>query len=467
MKEIAVQAADAIIGQLRDLKLDAVVVAVSGGADSTALLELACEAASLGGFTLAVCHVHHGIRGAEADRDAAFVRELAEQRLLPFHLSEVDALAERTRTGESLEAVARRLRYEALEAQANRYGRSLILLGHHRDDQVETVLDHVLRGAGVSGLRGMDALRPQGSHYVYRPLLDRTRMELRAFLRSRGIGHVEDSSNELVDIRRNRIRRELLPYLRERFNPRIDDALMRLRSIAAAEDAWVREIASAAFRDCVQLSNGRATFERGRFRALPCALQRRIVKLVSEYLVEDSFFELADVEFVRRLAIGDFRGSQRVGSSFLAVGTADEFHFQKIGLDARRIDAWAAVKIGGFAFFSLAGGLWQVRADTVPPPERFLPSPWEAWFSRQDGEEFVLRPWQRGDRMRPLGLGGSRLISDVFIDAKVPRGERCAYPILAAGEEILWVPGLCRAESHLVRGDEPLVQHVQIERELA
>ncbi len=196
---------------LAGLPADApLAVALSGGADSVALLDLLAD-----GGNVYVLHVHHGIRGEEADRDAAFCRRIAKERRLPFAELRVDVPAMARERGESLETAAREARYGAMEAWLSAHGIKLLATAHHADDQLETMLQHLLRGAGLGGLCGIPACRPLGRALVVRPLLQVPKQEILAYLAARGLSYVDDSTNGERFCQRNRLRLDVLPLLRE------------------------------------------------------------------------------------------------------------------------------------------------------------------------------------------------------------------------------------------------------------
>jgi tRNA(Ile)-lysidine synthase len=237
---------------VRDLKrhLDRsagnLVIAISGGPDSVALARAAVSARGSGSGRLVLAHVNHCLRGAESDADEALVVELAAQLpAVELCRTRIDVAAETARTGANLEATARRLRYDWLTAIARERGIRHVATGHTADDQAETVLHRLLRGAGLQGLRGIAACRPLAVDVeLVRPLLGITRGDVLAFLKSLGQQFREDSSNRDLRHTRNRIRHELLPLLAERYNPAIATVLCRLA--AQADEAFQDEQAVAA-----------------------------------------------------------------------------------------------------------------------------------------------------------------------------------------------------------------------------
>lgn len=276
-------------------------VAVSGGADSVALLLglVGANTASAQnkeplGVVLSAAHVHHGLRGADADADAAFVRELCEQLGVPYKQFEVDVKARQALEREGLEEAARELRYAALlglEVDA-------VATGHTLDDQAETVMMKLLRGAWTEGIGGISPVveRGLGKARIVRPLLGVRRAEIEGFLRSRGQAWREDASNQDVSLTRNRVRHELMPMLR-RFNPGINATLARLAAIARDDETfWQAEVArvlpqvllpGAPVRGggrAVSTAVGESAWavEIARLVAMPAALRRRVVRAAAK-----------------------------------------------------------------------------------------------------------------------------------------------------------------------------------------
>lgn len=212
-----------------------VLLAVSGGADSVAMLRFFVEARAMDfpGGKLAVAHVNHALRGAESDEDATFVEELARRFALDFHTKTIDPQEWTLDQSGSFESAARDIRYEFLQRTAEKIGFRHIAVAHTRDDQIETIMHRILRGTGIAGLAGMRRFRPLGDAVtIIRPLLDLRREELLAYLQRLEQDYRTDSSNTSPQWTRNKIRLELLPYLKREYNPALEDALEQLGRLA-------------------------------------------------------------------------------------------------------------------------------------------------------------------------------------------------------------------------------------------
>ena len=258
-------------------------LAVSGGADSLALADAACLVFAAEASNLRVCHVEHGIRGAEALQDAQLVADFCKERKLDFVCHHVDVPAYAKASGCSLEEAARSLRYAKLLEEAERFQAEAIVTAHQADDQAETVLWKLLRGAGTDGLSGMQAVARLGSVQLLRPLLEVSRAELEQYCKLRRLNYCVDSTNADVTYTRNRIRRELLPYLEREFNPAIKETLLREAKVLAEEQECLQLLAEKYLQDssfCGMVEDEKGLWLSGRLLSeLPAALRKRILRL--------------------------------------------------------------------------------------------------------------------------------------------------------------------------------------------
>lgn len=406
---------------------DPVLVAVSGGADSVALV-LALAELGRARWRLAVAHVRHGLRGAASEEDAAFVARLAAELDLPF----VD-LDGQIADGPGLEERARERRYEALLGAAARGRYRRIALGHTRDDQAETLLHRLVRGSGRHGLGAMRAVRADG---VVRPLLGSTRESVLTFLRERGRTWREDASNLDRRHARNRIRHLVLPLIERELEPRAREALARAAEILGEEDEWLDAEARARLR---LVARGDALASE-RLGELPRPLARRVVRL----WLEERRGDLRGIalEHVDRIVALTGAGPSRAVSipRGIARRRGDEIRWgapdRGRAVDPVPLTPGRPARFGDYRL-------------TITPTRgrRSRGGPWRAVFDRVaiDLGELHVRAPIRGDRLRPLGLGGTKKLQDLFVDAKVPREERATHPVVECGGEILWLPGIARA----------------------
>ncbi|MDU2239621.1 MAG: tRNA lysidine(34) synthetase TilS [Paenibacillus sp.] len=448
---------------------DVIVVAVSGGVDSTALLHIMKEIAADEGLGLhLVCaHLHHGLRGIEADRDAEFVRELAERLGIPFDLGHADVRAYMKETGKGLELAAREKRYEYLHQVAERYGASSIALAHHADDQAETVLMRLLRGSGPSGLSGMRPKRREKNVELIRPLLRIYKTDLLQACRESGLAFVEDSSNLDKELTRNSVRLDVLPFLGQ-YNGQLPESLNRLAELAAAEDDYLQLETSKAYADVVRTEEGILSFSASLFATLHVALQRRLIKLILNYLplsTEDRDF--VKIEAIRQGTIQDrpTTWSLDLGGGVKCVREYDMIRMIPPAVESRiphytyLVEQFPAeVPIEGtgqsLRMMRLGAGREGVLAKAEGNNEAIF-----------DADEMVypltVRSRLPGDAMKVLGLNGSKKVKDIFIDAKIPPSLRSRIPIVTdATGRILWIPGVRRSAVAAVNPRTTSVVHM-------
>jgi len=420
-----------------------VLVAVSGGPDSSALLLILARLRPQLGVELSVAHFDHMLRGrGEAAEDETFVRGLAGALTIAVVCGRGDVAARARRARESVEEAARHLRYAFLGRQAKSLGAGVIGLGHSRDDRAETVLLHLLRGSGLDGLVAMRPRSPwpigRGPE-VARPLLELCRDETERYCREAGITPRQDPTNEMLIATRNRIRHQLLPSLRQ-FNPRVEEALVRLADAAAADVAYLEAAAEEAWVRLARKEKGGISFPRRDLAEMHPALVARVLRRAVCHLARGTPVDLEAVHVEVILSnLGRPRGRYSLPHGLTAA------------LDSRsvRIIRGQPPSPQGVPQTALAVpgrtrvGRWIVEAQVVPlpaQPERV--EPLEA-FLDADGVAggLIVRSRRPGDRLRPLGLGGEKKLQDLLVDAKVALEERDLVPLVCAGWGIAWVVG--------------------------
>jgi tRNA(Ile)-lysidine synthase len=433
---------------------ETVVVACSGGADSTALLDIL---ANLPGFPLhlVVAHLNHSLRGEESDGDERSVWAAARRYGIQVEISRVDvaALGEEMRL--SLEEAGREARYGFFREIALKHSASAIALGHHRDDQAETVLMRLVRGAGGSGLSGM---RPRSGEIV-RPLLQLSRDEIEAYLRKAGLIWREDGSNADTRFMRNRVRHELLPLL-ETFNPEIVQALNQSAEALAADEEILVGLTSQAFKLTAESGCASVRFDLSKLFLEPAPLRKRLyrtaVSSVKGDLKRISFIHLADIERLARSRKpnGELNlpGGVRVVRAYAGLIFTRQQDEPFSGPDELSIDACGSYELpcGGLLSVSPAAnpegsGMGALFLD---PGE--LPFPW------------IVRYFHKGDRFRPLGIDGSKKVKDLFMDRKIPLRERARTPLLICRDEIVWVCGVQPSERTRFAAGKGVLSRLQV-----
>jgi tRNA(Ile)-lysidine synthase len=416
----------------------ACLVAVSGGLDSRVLLGALASVAPRHGWRLVVAHFNHRLRGADADADERFVADLAARHGLPFALGSADVAAGRE-PGESPESAARRFRHAFLARAAREHGCDRIALGHHEDDQVELFLLRLLRGAGGEGLSGMAEreVSPADSGVsLVRPLLGFSRARLEEVAVACGWEWRVDASNRDPAVPRNRIRHELVPLLRARYQPALERVLLREQTLLRDQALVIGELADTWLR-------GEA--ERG-FGELSTAIQREVIRqqLIAQRL--EPGFELIETLRTRPLHPIQVDPARRVicdASGRVAI-TGNG------AVDQEFSPAEAALVFEGTSGSLVFAGVrfdWELRENDsalgAGLEEQGTGMGREIMDAASVGTAVRLRHWRAGDRFRPIGLKGSAKLQDLFTNQRVPAWERRRRVVMESAEgEILWVEGL-------------------------
>ena len=394
-----------------------VLVALSGGADSVALLSVLCRARDAGILNLTAAHFEHGIRGEESLADAAFCKKLCEDMDVTFIPGRADIPEIARRTGEGLETCARNLRHRFLEQTAMMMGCDLIALAHHMDDQAETVLMHILRGSGAEGACGMRRL----SGKLYRPLLGVRKSEIIEYLTSEGLAWREDITNTVADNPRNSLRLEAIPVL-ERYYPAAVRALARFAENIAVESDMIARMTDAFYDGHVSV------LPHGHRITIPddceeAVLRRILRKICGPDLTSAKLAELISL-----------KGSCDVFNSLRAEKCGGALYITR---PFAPVHTAALVKLSGVTELEGLCAIHAAPAESVP--EKKLRSTQVLRRSALEGA--VLRTRADGDRISPLGMSGSKSLSDYMTDLRIDRPMRSLVPVVARGSEILWVVG--------------------------
>ncbi len=443
-----------------------ILVAVSGGPDSVALLSLLTALAPSWRLTLWGMHVNHHLRGAESEEDARFVSALCDRLGVRLIIEHVDLGEAASRPkGLSLQELARDRRYAAMARVALELCADKIALGHTADDQAETLIMWVLRGSGTGGLAGIPVAR--GPLFV-RPLLEITRAEILEYLGGGGITFRNDSSNATGLYLRNRVRHGLLPALK-RFNPAVVKVLMRQAEILREEDRCLERLTAAHLTALSRdEADGRVRVDRDGLMALPLALQRRVVRtLVRRVTGLDKGPTFGAVKTILERVVQGQSGSSITVQDALVTR---EYGWVRFGPNRRSLDEREkAGRAEGARPAALSVGvpsnqIWaptgqSIRLSFWTPPADGCQSEPSRSSNRAvfDADRFtmplIIRSWQPGDAFQPFGMRGRRKkLQDFFADLKVPREQRERIPLLVAPEGILWLGGLRTDERFAATG---------------
>ena len=428
-----------------------VIVSVSGGADSMALLAVLHDLTSAYRLTLFVAHVNHQLRGEEATRDAWFVRSHAERLGLPCHTVDVDVRFLKRRTGMSSQLAARQLRYGALLSLRDSLAASHVALGHTADDQAETVLLRLLRGVGPAGLAGIPAKRMP----FIRPLLEVHRDSILSYLGSAGIPWVEDSSNMNRAYQRNRVRHELMPALGA-YRPGISRRLRQVADMLRADNDVLDKQTEVLAQRAVGQEIGRAmlAIRRPAVAAASLAMQRRLLRCAMDRLPGSKRAGgFPDVDTLVRFTMNGGRVGRRLT---LAGEVTAEWHHDAVLLwKGGTLPATArCLNLPVPGFLALKESSLSVRARTLVPDYEWkgLAGPRRVFACAEAATPpLTLRFPRPGDRFRPLGATGSQKLQDFFVNSRVPRALRPYVPLVLSRGQIVWVVGYRIADPFKVR----------------
>lgn len=416
------------------------VVGVSGGADSVALLHALHARMRRDRLHLLVAHLHHGIRGKAADEDARFVQRLAWRLGLPCVVEYADVPDRSRRARESIEMAARAERQTFFASVCRAHRADAVALAHTADDAAETLLLRLLRGSGTFGLGGLAAESRVGSLRIIRPLIDVTRAEVEAFLRAHGLEWREDATNRDLSIPRNRVRRELIPLLQSHYQPNICRVLVRtaeaLRADAALLEPMIR-------RTVARAASKTGALAIPALRREPSALRRHVIqRWLRAHNVPESRIDADAIARVEALVVS---GAGRVD---IASGLMARIRGQALEIAPTRSN-WtpriAPLPVPGVVVWGDDG----LRVEAEPwrgilrvPPGVIGQAPAMATIRLpEEGEQLAVRPPWPGARLAPTGMRGSVKLQDLFVNHRVPRADRPSIPVVACGDEVVWVPG--------------------------
>ncbi len=447
-----------------------VVAGVSGGPDSLCLLDVLRSA----GHAVVVAHFNHRLR-PEADREAAAVSELTRTLGLPFETAAADVGAHAEAHGLSVEEAARELRYRFLFATARAHKAQAVAVGHTADDQVETVLMHFLRGAGLAGLKGMQArtILPAFDPELplVRPLLGLWRSETEAYCREHGLQPHYDASNADPAYFRNRLRHVLIPEL-ENYNPRFKESLVRTARALQGDADVLQEGIDRAWSEAVaETGPGWVAFDARRLAALSLGLRRGLLRRAAAALRPES----RDFGFETLQRGASFVATPGGGPLDLVDGLYLSHEGSRLYLAVYEADLPSAQwpQAAGELSLDVPGKLelgrdWilfaEAQADLPEALERARSNadPFQAWLDAgSTGDRLRVRPASPGTRFQPLGMEGQSLkLSDLFVNVKLPRRARRSWPVVFAGDLPVWVPGFRIA--HPFRITEKTIRAVRL-----
>ncbi|MCR8645851.1 tRNA lysidine(34) synthetase TilS [Paenibacillus sp. N1-5-1-14] len=453
---------------------DCIVVAVSGGPDSVALLHLLYVLSSKHQWKLVVAHVNHGFRVEESREEALQVEALARTLGLPCEIAEVNVPAYIAATSLNPQVAAREKRYDFLHKIARKYEAGCIALAHHADDQAETMMMRIVRGTGPSGLGGIRDVRMDRNVKLIRPLLRIHKEQLIDYCHQEQIPYSVDASNASRKYFRNQVRLDIIPFL-QKYNEELPHALIRLSEVMQAEEAYMQQETERVFQEIVFIHNEDVRLPRHRFMKLPLALQRRLIKLILSYLAcPAEWLDFTRIEMLRESMIRETGPNMRqlIYGHMYFVREYEQLSFIKEWRETASFQ-YECQPLGGAVSIPEIASTFEFHVidhlDHRHEKERktrlFSAKEQEAFFDMDQLElPLCIRNRRDGDRIEPFGLNGSKKVKNMFIDAKVAQRERDRIPILLdAKGQILWIPGYGRSRFAAVDPNTRRVLHVKVD----
>jgi len=453
---------DKVTGAIKEYRLiekgDKVLVAVSGGPDSVALLMALIQLSKKLKFTLAAAHLNHRLRGKEADEDANFVKALAKSLNIPLASKEVDIKSLKQRRGGSIEEVARDERYAFLCSTAAKMGCNKIALGHNLNDNAETTLMNLLRGSGVKGLGGIPPHRQMNGVELIRPLIAVTRKEILAYLRRRKAKYRTDSTNVDTTFKRNRIRHKLIPLLGRDYNPKVTLILGETARVMRQTNQYLESEVQRLTGDLVKPCNAGFCLKRKELLSLHPFIRKELFRglLTTRFNITP---ELSLLEKMDRFIAAGRSGKINISNSVAVYRQYSDIIVGKTPEDVenfeKRISIPARTFLGYFGT-QFSAEIVNNRKEAVnreqKPPAFFdvwenicggKPAEFQEFLNADNlpEEKLIIRNRRSGDRYQPIGFGRDKKVKEIFIDEKIHFTIRPKIPLLLCGSDILWIMG--------------------------
>lgn len=417
---------------------DRIVVGVSGGADSMALLDLLYDISRQKNIYLCVVHVNHCLRGEDADNDQQYVEDFCREKGILCRSFRFDVADIASKEHLTSEEAGRKVRYSAFEAVAEELSANKVATAHHMNDNCETLLFNILRGSGLTGLCG---IRPMRGKYI-RPLIKTSRDEIEAYLTEKNIHWCTDKTNSELLYTRNKIRLELLPYIKKRFNPSVEHALQRLCELCSDDNDFIDAEAKRILSECIVVSDDKSiVLDRAHFKSQHISVKRRIIRCVLERLsvplkdvhmvhIDNCIRMLCESESGATTSVGNCRVCiEQRGVCFTVTDECGDFEY--------------SVRVGSTVNITEA----DVKVRVTEVKSRGAATKNTVYVSvDEDVDTVTVRNRRNGDRIRPFGMNGVKKLKDLFIDKKIPLSQRDKIPLFAHNNKIMWVGGCCISE---------------------
>jgi tRNA(Ile)-lysidine synthase len=436
-----------------------IIVAVSGGPDSLALLHFLWRKREEWDLSLVAAHVDHMFRGEQSNLEAVFVKELCEELNIQFEWTQINVSEYMKKKGMTTQVAARECRYQFLEKMMVKHEAAYLVLGHHADDQIETMLMRITRGSSGKARAGMPIKRNFSSGEIIRPLLAVSKDEIEAYCQDYQLDPRRDPSNQKPIYIRNRFRLEVIPFLKSE-NPAVHEQFQRMSEELYQDETFLEELTAREMNKVMKSRNEAGiSLLINKFLAMPLPLQRRGIQLILNYLykVRPSSLSALHIDLILTL----FKSSHPSGRLDFPEGLQIirsyqmcEFHFN------RREEKLYRFEIEFPGSFEVPNGSI-INVDYVDDNSATeglhtcLLNPLMTEFP------IIVRTRENGDRIQPKGMSGTKKIKDIFIESKIPKAERSSWPIVTDSMgSILWIPQL--KFSNLEARHEPLERYLRL-----
>jgi tRNA(Ile)-lysidine synthase len=448
---------------------ETIVVGLSGGNDSTALLHIlvTLNQQYQYGWKLHAVHLNHGFRGEEAEQDALYAEALCRKLGVDFHLFVRDVPSYMEETGMGAQEASRKLRYRLFQEVAVQSHAAKVTLAHHADDQVETILFRLVRGTRLNGLAGMPKRRwldEARTIELVRPLLSFTRQELEAYCRDNGLEPREDSSNRSRKYKRNLLRLEVMPRLQE-VNDKFREHILQAAEAFRQDEAYLQKLAREHLQEVIAgQDQDWISIDNDKFQSCDVALQRRMITLILSYLSKQAEWSSQHVETVLHMSGGKRPSTEvHLPHDLVANRVYGQIHFRR----NRRVE-----RIHTYCYkLAVPGVIWVAEGNaTIQATYLSQPMRWGELLDNEavfDADQLpgalYVRNRKPGDRLIPFGFHSEKKLKELLIDAKVPRNWRDKLPLLTAGNQVIWVPGVRRSAAAPIDEQTRRFLHVRVD----
>lgn len=428
-------------------KEDKVVIGVSGGADSLCLLHVLNTIKNEIGIEIFAVHLNHQFRGAEADADAEFVEDICKKWEIPYKVASFDVPAYAKQHGLSPEEAGREIRYKLFRDVKEVINANKIAVAQNLNDNVETILMRLFRGTGLEGLKGIDVLRDE----IIRPLLETDRTSIEEYCRQNDLEPRVDKTNLQPIYSRNKIRLELIPYLKESFNSNLNESIVRLSQIIKEENDYLEQQTNKLMNSIVQIEEQRLSIKINNLTELHEAMQKRLLRKAVEQLAETlNGYEYKHFQGIIELLDKGTGAALELPKNLKAYISYENLILSK-KIENKHKKCYYKLKYDYDNKIDELGVAISIKLTNQIPLSMMQKHTNTIYIdAAKVTQELVLRNRQQGDMFSPIGMMGSKKLKDYFIDRKTPREKRDEIFLLADGNEIVWIIGDLISEKYKI-----------------